>query len=93
MYRYDQEGGQLERVFIEDLQVGNKVLSFDEATGQAFTDDVILLNKHEGHHGVCETVRFYFEKDSKVFLELEKHHFAWVQQEDGACTEKEASQV
>ena len=78
-------------VFIEDLQVGDKILSFDEATGQAFTDVVILVNKHEGYHGICETVRFFLEKDGEDFLELEKHHLALLREEDGTCTKKEAS--
>ena len=38
-------------------------------------------------------MRFYSDKDSEGFLEIERHHLAWVRQEDGACTEKEASQV
>ena len=78
---------------IQEVRVGDKLLSYDIATAQLYTDDVILMNNHENIQGICETVRFYFGKDEEVFLELQKHHLAFVRDQDGTYTEKEASKV
>ena len=51
------------------------------------------MNNHDNFVGTCETVRFYFDQNEKVYLELEKHHLALVRDQDGAYTETEASKV
>ena len=76
---------------IEKVRVGDNILSYDLASGQSFIDKVILVNKHEKQHGICEIVRFDFDKETS--LELEKHHFALVREDDGTFTEREASKI
>ena len=78
---------------IEDIKVGDQVVSYDLVTCQLYMDNVILVNRHDNFTGICKTLRFYFDKDEEVSLELEKHHLALVREEDGTCTEKEASKV
>ena len=67
VYRQNQQENSMEKVLIENIEVGDKLLSCDVGTGgQLFMDDVILVNKHENVLGICKTLRIYFDKDEEV---------------------------
>ena len=87
--KLDQASGKLERIMIEHVRVGDKLLSYDHETQKPFYDDVILVNNHEyDQTGVVSTVRLFFSDDDKDFIELTHNHFALVLGQNGTYVER-----
>lgn len=90
----ETESGETENVKIEDVCVGDYVLSYDDSRGNFF-ERVVYTNGHEDWEGTGTVRRFEMRTAGKTSAELSltADHFALVIGSSGECTKKLASEV